>query len=92
LPPETVQRIVRQSFGRLRGCYANRLVENPGLTARVEVRFVIGRDGSVGSVSGSGDGPGALTSCVVKGFYGMSFPQPEGGVVAVTYPIVFSPE
>ena len=32
------------------------------------------------------------TSCVVRAFSGLSFPQPEGGIVTVSYPIVFSPE
>ena len=26
-----------------------------------------------------------------RAFYGLSFPQPEGGIVTVTYPIMFSP-
>jgi hypothetical protein len=28
---------------------------------------------------------------VVRSFYGLSFPQPEGGIVTVVYPIMFSP-
>jgi hypothetical protein len=31
-----------------------------------------------------------VVSCVVGAFYGLSFPSPEGGVVRVSYPIVFS--
>jgi hypothetical protein len=27
---------------------------------------------------------------VQRAFYGVSFPQPEGGIVTVSYPIVFS--
>ena len=54
---------------------------------------VIGRDGAVSSVSdgGSDIGNPAVVSCVVRAFYGLSFPQPEGGIVTVTYPILFSP-
>lgn len=92
LPAETIQRAVRQSFGLFRSCYTPLLRENPSLTARVVASFVIGRDGAVHSATGSGDGPSALTSCVVRHFYGVTFPAPEGGVVTVTYPIVFSPE
>jgi len=57
------------------------------------VRFVIGRDGSVSSVqNGGSDLPdAAVVSCVTRAFYGLSFPQPENGIVTVTYPIVFSP-
>ena len=78
LPPEVIQRIVRQNFGRFRFCYENALRNNPSLQGRVAVRFVIGRDGAV--------------SCVVRAFYGLSFPQPdEGGIVTVVYPIMFTP-
>ncbi|MBK6513779.1 MAG: FHA domain-containing protein [Polyangiaceae bacterium] len=92
LPPEVIQRIVRQNFGRFRLCYENGLRNNPNLAGRVSVSFTIGRDGSVGSVSGGGDLPDAgVIGCVTKGFYGLSFPQPEGGVVKVSYPIAFAP-
>ena len=92
LPAETIQRIVRANFGRFRACYENGLRGNPGLVGRVSVRFVIGRDGAVSSVAdGGSDIPdAAVTSCVVRAFYGLSFPQPEGGIVSVTYPISFT--
>lgn len=92
LPPEVIQRIVRQNFGRFRLCYENALRNNPNLAGRVSVSFTIGRDGSVGSVSGGGDLPDAsVIGCVTKQFYGLSFPAPEGGVVKVSYPIAFAP-
>jgi hypothetical protein len=93
LPPEVIQRIVRQNFGRFRMCYENGLKSNPNLTGRVSVSFVIGVDGSVSSVgNGGSDLPDSgVVSCVVRSFGGLSFPQPEGGVVKVTYPIMFSP-
>ena len=54
LPPEVIQRIVRQNFGRFRLCYENGLRNNPNLQGRVAVRFVIGRDGAVSNVSNGG--------------------------------------
>jgi hypothetical protein len=93
LPPEVIQRIVRQNFGRFRLCYENGLRGNPNLQGRVGVRFIIGRDGAVSSVgNGGSDMPdNAVVSCVVRAFYGLSFPQPESGIVTVVYPIMFSP-
>jgi hypothetical protein len=93
LPPEVIQRIVRQNFGRFRLCYENGLRNNPNLQGRVAVRFVIGRDGAVSQVgNGGSDMPDSgVVSCVVRAFYGLSFPQPEGGIVTVVYPIMFSP-
>jgi hypothetical protein len=93
LPPEVIQRVVRQNFGRFRACYEAALRTNPNLAGRVAVRFVIGRDGSVGSAANGGsDLPdGGVVSCVVRAFHGLSFPAPESGIVTVTYPIAFSP-
>jgi hypothetical protein len=93
LPPEVIQRIVRQNYGRFRLCYEQGLMRNPNLTGRVSVRFVIGRDGAVSNVgSGGSDLPDSGTvSCVLSAFYGLSFPSPDGGIVTVTYPILFSP-
>ena len=93
LPAEIIQRTVRQNFGRFRFCYEQGLRANPNLQGRVSVRFVIGRDGSVSQVSNGGsDLPdGNAVSCVVRSFYGMSFPAPEDGIVTVTYPILFQP-
>jgi hypothetical protein len=93
LPPEVIQRIVRQNFGRFRMCYEQGLTRNPNLEGRVEARFVIGRDGAVSNVmNGASDLPdAAVKGCVVSAFYGLSFPAPDGGVVSVTYPIMFSP-
>lgn len=93
LPPEVVQRIVRQNFGRFRLCYETGLRSNPNLQGRVAVRFLIG---ATGSVSAAGDGGSDLpdksvVSCVVRAFNGLLFPAPEGGVVTVVYPILFSP-
>jgi len=93
LPPEVIQRIVRQNYGRFRMCYEQGLAKNPNLEGRVAVRFVIGRDGSVSNVSNGGsDIPDSgVVQCVIRAYYGLSFPQPEGGIVTVVYPIMFSP-
>jgi hypothetical protein len=93
LPPEVIQRIVRQNFGRFRLCYEAGLRNNPNLQGRVAVRFVIGRDGAISNVSNGGsDLPDSgVVSCIVRAYYGLSFPQPEGGIVTVVYPIMLSP-
>jgi tetratricopeptide (TPR) repeat protein len=94
LPPEVIQRIVRQNFGRFRNCYEQGLSRNPNLEGTINARFVIGRDGAVSNVTNAGsDLPDSgVVSCVLAGFYGLSFPQPEGGVVTVSHPISFKPE
>ena len=93
LPPEVIQRVVRQNFGRFRACYESGLRGNPNLGGRVAVAFVIGRDGAVSSVQNAGsDLPdSSVVSCVTRSFYGLSFPSPENGIVTVTYPIMLTP-
>ncbi len=93
LPKEVIQRIVRQNYGRFRLCYEKGLAANPSLEGRVSVRFVINRNGSVSNVSNGGSSmPDAnVVNCTVRAFYGLSFPKPEGGIVTVTYPIMFAP-
>ncbi|HEY6464113.1 MAG TPA: AgmX/PglI C-terminal domain-containing protein, partial [Polyangiaceae bacterium] len=94
LPPETIQRVVRESFGRFRACYEPALGQNPSLQGRVSTRFLVARDGVVSfSVDAGSDLPDArVVSCVVRAFTSVTFPAPAGGTVEVTYPIVFSPE
>jgi hypothetical protein len=93
LPPVVIQRIVRQSFDKLHACYDAGLGRNAGLTGRVNVRFAIGLDGTVigVDVSGSDMPDPAVTRCVAQQFGMLRFPQPKGGIVIVTYPIVFAP-
>jgi len=93
LPPEVIQRIIRQNYGRFRSCYEQGLSRNPNLEGRVQVRFVVGRDGSVANVQrGDSDLPDSgVVGCVVSAYYGLSFPRPEGGIVTVVYPIMFQP-
>ena len=92
LPPEVIQRTVRQNFGRFRMCYESALRTNPNLQGRVVVSFVIGRDGTVRTSSGGGDLPNSgVISCMASAAMGLTFPQPEGGVVRVSYPFSLAP-
>ena len=93
LPPEIIQRIVRQNFGRFRLCYEAGLRGNPSLSGRVATKFVIDRNGAVASAMDAGsDLPDQqVVGCVVRSFHNLSFPAPEGGIATVTYPIVLQP-
>ena len=93
LPQEVIQRIVRQNFGRFRLCYDNGLRTNPSLSGRVSVKFAIDRTGAVAmSQDGGSELPDcSVVECVVRGFSNLSFPAPDGGIVTVVYPILFSP-
>jgi hypothetical protein len=93
LPPEAVQRVIRQSSGRFRACYEAGLKQNPELEGRVAVKFVIDREGQVALASPWADttlADASVARCVTRAYQAMTFPKPEGGIVTVVYPIVFT--
>lgn len=93
LPPEVIQRIVRQNYGRFRLCYENGLRTNPKLAGQVTVKYTIDRSGNTVDVKDGGSSmpDAAVLSCVLRGFGNLTYPQPEGGIVTVAYPIIFTP-
>jgi hypothetical protein len=94
IPAEVIQRVVRNNFGRFRSCYMNGLRDNPNLEGRVVTRFTVDRQGMVSSAQDGGSSlPNSqVVSCVIKAFYGLSFPEHEGGIVTVVYPLALQPE
>jgi hypothetical protein len=94
LPPEEIQRVVRSHFTGFRACQSNGRDGAPAPGGTVRLRFVIDRDGSVRDVEDvDSDLPdSAVVACVARLFETMTFPEPAGGVISVTYPIVLSDE
>lgn len=112
LPPEVIQKVVRDNFGGMRKCYEDGLRTDAKLKGKITTRFVIERDGHVSSAADIHDAPApgplekeilpqpkdprfpdaAVVDCVVGRFAALTFPQPQGGIVTVVYPIIFSPE
>ena len=92
LPPEIIQSVVRERFDDFQRCYDDGLRRNPSLRGTVGTRFVIGRDGRVTSVTNTGDDvtDATFVRCVAGVFHSLVFPPPEGGLVTVVYPIMFS--
>jgi hypothetical protein len=93
LPPEVIQRIVRQNFARFKSCYMQGWARNPSLQGRVAVKYVIDRAGNVlNAGDGGSDLPDAnVVACIIRAFSTLVYPQPEGGIVTVVYPIIFAP-
>lgn len=95
LPPEVIQKVVRDAYGRLRRCYEAGLARDANLEGKLVVRFVINREGKVGEVTvaqGTTMPDTAAIECMVKEYEALTFPPPDGGIVTVVYPIMFSPE
>lgn len=95
LAPEVIQRVVRANFGTMRVCYEAGLKHTRSLRGRVEVRFVIDRDGKVSQAEDARSTDALpdsdVVACVVAAFGKLVFPRPDGGIVTVQYPIVFAP-
>jgi hypothetical protein len=91
LPDKVIDRIVKQNMGRFRLCFDSARKKTPGLEGTVKVKFVIDRQGAVStSQDGGSTFPDQdMVACVVRGFGNLSFPQPEGGIVTVVYPLHF---
>jgi tetratricopeptide (TPR) repeat protein len=94
LPPEVVQRIVRQNFGRFRFCFDSARRTDPTVHGRVTTKFVIDAAGDVASVSVANTDlrDANLVRCVSTSFGNLSFPQPTGGSVTVLFPLTFGPD
>jgi MYXO-CTERM domain-containing protein len=92
LPPEVIQRIVRQRFPQIRQCYDVARRANPNLAGTFEVKASIDATGAVTKASA---GAGTMTDpaaqgCIVRAFKALSFPQPESGTVEVSFGLTLS--
>ena len=69
------------------------MARTPALRGSVTVRFVIHRDGTVSNASAvdSTFPDRQVAECVRSKFLEMRFPCPEGGIVTVSYPLMFAP-
>lgn len=93
LPLVVIRQVVRGFYGPFRDCFEAGLARHPKLAGLVTVRFSIERDGGVSHVAdGGSDLPdGEVTQCMIQRFRGLRFPAPNGGTVAVQYPILLRP-
>ena len=92
LSRDAIQRVVRQHRREVLHCYEQELERDPELAGRVVVGFTIYPTGSVASVEirTSNLGNDDVQECLVRRIGRWQFPEPEGGVVTVSYPFVFS--
>ena len=92
LDKSLIEAVIRQNRSQIRYCYQRQLPKNPNLAGKVTVKFVIAKDGSVSksSVKKSTIGSSEVESCVIERFMRFQFPKPNGGIVLVSYPFIFS--
>jgi outer membrane biosynthesis protein TonB len=90
LDKDIIRRIVRRHVPRFRYCYEKELARDPKLTAKAVPKFTIAHDGSVVSASLTpSTGRPTLDACLLAALRTMRFPSFDGGVVVVSYPLIF---
>lgn len=90
--PADVARIMRAYEPRFRPCYDRARATAPTLAGRVNLRFVVGRDGSLSNIDVSGlpTAP-AVATCIRNELQSSHFPRPESGTLPFQYGMNFAP-
>ncbi len=89
--PELIGEAVRTNSRHFQMCYEQGRERNPELAGRVELRFLINPDGSIGQVMiVETDLPTQIADCVITAFYSLQMPRQESAVIA-QYPMFFQP-
>ncbi|WP_224248970.1 TonB family protein [Hyalangium gracile] len=94
LDKEVIAKIIRQHQNEIKYCYESELNKNPSLAGKVAVAFTIDPAGAVAdaSVTETTLNNSTAENCMLSRIRRWKFPEPKGGgVVAVTYPWLFSP-
>ena len=94
LDRDVIYAVIRRNMNQYRYCYQRSLTKNPDLAGKVTISFVIAQDGTVATaqVESSTLDSEEVESCIAQRWKRMQFPAPTGGgIVKVTYPLVFAP-
>jgi TonB family protein len=94
LAPEAIRRVVQRNLAQIAHCHEAGLAQNPTLSGRIAIRFVIGPNGSVlaAGVAQSSVSVPTVGTCITSAVRRWNFPAPpSGGTVTVTYPFMLTP-
>jgi TonB family protein len=94
LDKDVIAKIIRSHQNEIKYCYETELNKNPSLAGKVAVAFTIDPTGAVSeaNVTETTLNNSTAENCMLSRIRRWKFPEPKGGgVVAVTYPWLFSP-
>ncbi|MCE9671441.1 TonB family protein [Myxococcus stipitatus] len=94
LDKDVIAKVIRRHQGEIKYCYESELNKDPSLAGKVAVAFTIDPTGAVAdaNVSETTLNNSRAEQCMLSRIRRWKFPEPKGGgVVAVTYPWLFSP-
>lgn len=91
LSADAIQRVVRNHRRGIRACYERQLLDYPELEGRVVVGWTVGLDGRVirRTIESDSTDNDELSGCLLREVDRMHFPEPDGGLVIVSFPFVF---
>ncbi len=94
LDKDVIAKVIRRHQNEIKYCYETELNKSPDLAGKVAVAFTIDPSGAVteATVTETTLNNAAAERCMLSRIRRWKFPEPKGGgVVAVTYPWLFSP-
>jgi TonB family protein len=83
---------IKTNMSRFRSCYVKESRKFPGLAGRVDIKFILNKDGKVQEtsvVSSSLKSP-LVAKCVEQQLMGLQFEPQEKDGTEIVYPFVFS--
>ncbi|MFN7145809.1 MAG: AgmX/PglI C-terminal domain-containing protein, partial [Myxococcota bacterium] len=86
--------VIKAGMGEVRACYTALQRRVPDAAGTTTMKFVVAANGTVSStaVKSSTIADVPFQDCLRKVFHGLRYPEPKGGgIVIVSYPLVFSP-
>lgn len=90
---DLIAKIINDQVGEMRGCYERALLRDPNLGAgKVLLEWTIDRAGDVSEVRTklATLKSSEVVSCLLDLLRTLKFPKPNGGVVIVSYPVLFN--
>lgn len=90
---DAVAKVINDHVNDMRGCYERQLLRDPNLgPGKVSLEWTINGAGDVTAVRTkvSTVRSPEVVSCLLELLRGMKFPKPSGGLVIVTYPVLFN--
>ena len=92
LGTDAVDRVVEGGYPLFARCYRDGVSRNNELAGSLRLRFIVGENGRVESLSDGGSdlNDRQVVDCVAEAFFSLRFPEPKNGHVQVVYRIHFA--
>jgi hypothetical protein len=95
LPKAVVDEKLKSAGPAIQACYERGLKSKPALHGNVDIQFVVAPDGKVAHANANqGDDAlddDATVDCILEQIRKLTFPEPSGGRVFLSYPLHFEP-